>query len=65
VKSASSTEKVAKETAVKLKKFALAGLIVSKSSVARKILVEAVAGNKGWLIRQAQSVAIQLRRAGQ
>jgi hypothetical protein len=51
--------------ATKKVRFALAGQIVSKSSAARRILVEAVVSNKEWLIPQAQSVSIQLKRIGQ
>lgn len=45
--------------------FALAGRVVTKSSVARSIWRDAVKTDKEWLKPQALSVARQLAAAGQ
>ena len=45
--------------------FALAGRVVSNSTVARKILRDAITDDKQYLIPQARSVLGILARAGQ
>lgn len=49
----------------KPKTFALAGELVSESVHAKRILVDAIAKDKEWLIPQAESVLRQLRANGQ
>lgn len=49
----------------KPKIYALAGELVSESSHARRILVEAIHKDKEWLIPRAESVLRQLRANGQ
>lgn len=46
-------------------RFALAGRIVSKSNVARKIEFMAITNSQFYLVDQARNVRILLSRAGQ